>query len=126
MIYLSMNQIIEVHDDILATTGGLPGVRDLYVLESAAFAPQVSLFGVDMYFTIAEKAAVYLYHLVKNHPFNDGNKRTAVACTLIFMELNGMSLPDEYDLEGVTISVADGMLSKEQLIKLFMKHHPLI
>lgn len=75
--YLSVEQVIFLHDSIIAEFGGLKGIRDIGLLESALNTPQVTLWGQEMYRTLSEKGAVYVYHLIKNHPFNDGNKRTA-------------------------------------------------
>ncbi len=70
----------------------------------------------DLYPSIFEKAAAYLYHLVRNHPFNDGNKRTAYFVTLLFLEGNrAMSSFKKMDLEKIVVSTADGKVSKEQL-----------
>jgi death on curing protein len=69
ILYLSVEQIIQIHDRVIAQNGDLPGLRSKNELESAVEAPKVSLYGNEMYKTIAEKCSVYLYHIIKNHPF---------------------------------------------------------
>lgn len=72
--YLTIEQVIELHDDLLKRYGGLPGIRDKNLLWAAIDAPKAAMFGQEMYPSVYEKAAAYLYHLVCNHPFNDANK----------------------------------------------------
>lgn len=119
--YLTVEQVILLHDSILAEFGGLPGVRDIGLLDSALNTPQVTLFGDEMYKTLSEKGAVYVYHLVKNHPFNDGNKRTAYASLALFYEINGLVIKEmeRNKIEEYCLRVAEGALSKEDLIREF-------
>ena len=86
---LSPKHILLIHDELIEKYGGSHGVRDKNLLESAIFLPNASYGGVDLYPTIIEKAAVLLRSLVKNHPFVDGNKRTAIMVTQILLEENG-------------------------------------
>lgn len=74
--FLTIEQVIELHDELLNRYGGLPGIRDKNLLFSAIDAPKVAILGQEMYSSVFDKAAAYLYHLVCNHPFNDANKRT--------------------------------------------------
>jgi death-on-curing protein len=85
--YLTANQVIAFHDTLIEKFGGLSGIRDKNLLYSALNAPKVSFGGKDMYSSIPEKAAVYLYHIAKNHPFNDANKRTAYVTAIAFFTL---------------------------------------
>jgi len=87
--FLSLAEVLEIHQDQIARYGGDPGTRDLNLLRSALGMPSASLGGVFLHGDIFEKAAAYLYHLSQNHPFVDGNKRTAAAAALVFLEVNG-------------------------------------
>jgi death-on-curing protein len=78
---------------VLAAHGGSPGLRDSALLESAVAAPQATEGGEALLKDVVEIAAAYLYYLCSNHPFVDGNKRTALAACLVFLEANGR-LPD--------------------------------
>jgi len=82
-------------------------LRDLGLLESALAKPRMTLQNRFLYPSLAEKAAVYLFHLVKNHPFLDGNKRTAAVATRVFLRINGISFnPEEQDYEAILIGLA--------------------
>lgn len=119
--YLTIEQVIELHDELLKKYGGLPGIRDKNLLWSAIDAPKAAMFGQEMYPSIYEKAAAYLYHLVRNHPFNDANKRTGYALTLIFLEVNEVTLIfKREDLENLVVEVAKGKKTKERIAK-FLK-----
>lgn len=97
MKYLSCDQVIEIHDVLIDEFGGLPGFRDRGLLESALAAPMMAVFGKELYETVFDKAAAYLHGISRNHPFNDGNKRTASAVTLMFLRINGKS--PKYDTD---------------------------
>ncbi|MCE5317303.1 MAG: type II toxin-antitoxin system death-on-curing family toxin [Parachlamydia sp.] len=119
--YLTVEQVIVLHDSILAEFGGLAGIRDRGLLESALDAPQVNIYGQEMYRTLSEKGAVYVYHLIKNHPFQDGNKRTAYASLALFYEINGLVIKEHErnKIEEICLLVANGAMSKEDLITEF-------
>ena len=86
MRYLSVEETLEINAEVM---GGRHVLRDRALLESAVARPQASAFGVDAYSDLASKAAALLHSLVLNHAFVDGNKRTAVLATLVFLDLNG-------------------------------------
>lgn len=102
--YLQLEDLLVLADDL-----GVPQVRDLGLLDSAAHRPRSSLFGRDAYPSASEKAAVLLESLVRNHPLVDGNKRSGWLAVVVFLGLNGLELdaPEDeaYDL---VISVATG------------------
>ena len=106
-----------IHAEVLAAHGGSPGLRDEALLESAVAAPQASLAGKPMFIEPVEIAAAYLFYLCRNHPFMDGNKRTALATCLVFLSENGL-LPDENldadSWEKLTLEVAASRLDREQ------------
>lgn len=94
--------------------GGLPGIRDKNLLRSAVDAPKAAMFGQEMYPSVYEKTAVYLYPIVRNHPFNDANKRTGYAVSLVFLEVNkAKKLFKKEDLESLVVEVAKGKAKNE-------------
>ncbi len=100
-----------------------PYLRDHGLLESAALTPAVRLGGRFLHDGIPAMAAAYLFHLCRNHPFADGNKRTALASAEVFIRLNGMRLAaDDRALEELTIGVAAGTVSKEEVVAFFREH----
>ena len=114
--FLSLDEVLELHADQISSFGGTPGVRDEGLLESALAQPKATFGGDFLHRTISEQAAAYLYHIAMNHPFIDGNKRTAFAVTDTFLRLNGcaLNLTDDraYDL---VMRVARGTMTKEEL-----------
>ena len=103
--------------------GGIPGVRDEGLLESALSQPKATFFSKLLHPTIYEQAAAYLYHLSQNHPFFDGNKRTAYGAMEAFLRLNGynLALLDE-DVYNLVMQVAQGQMSKEELGAYLRQH----
>ncbi len=117
MIYfLSLEEVLKLHDRQIEKFGGSVGIRDLGLLESALEAPQKG-FGEDYFHAFPfEMAAAYLYHLSKNHPFVDGNKRTATDCMLTFLGLNGYQHTFAWqDLERIVLDTATGKLDKKAI-----------
>lgn len=90
--FLKIELVIAYHDEMIEKYGGLHGIRDLGLLESAMGMPRSIAFGQDLHPTIYDKAAAYLFHIVKNHPFNDGNKRTGAFSACVFLNVNGVLL----------------------------------
>lgn len=106
-----------IHDASLERFGGVAGIRDEGLLDSALSQPFQSVFGQDLCPTIAHKAARLAYGLAKNHPFLDGNKRTACACMGVYLRLNGLSFRPEADnLLQTMLSVAGGTMSYDELV----------
>ena len=91
--YLTVADVLAIHEDLIATYGGAEGVRDIGLLEAALFRPQTGYYA-DL---IAEAAALW-ESLSQNHPFIDGNKRAAFAATLVFLDINGIQLDPDADL----------------------------
>lgn len=121
--FLEINDILTIHQILLEQFGGMPGIRDEGLLESAVSQPQATFFGELLHPTIHVQAAAYLYHLAKNHPFLDGNKRTAFGAMEAFLRLNGYNL-DFSDEEAyqIVMQVAQGEMSKEELARLLEQH----
>ena len=120
--HLTVEIVREIHAEAIAKFGGADGVREPVLLESAVAAPQASFGGQSPYQDIAEVAAAYLFYLCKNHPFLDGNKRTALGACLVFLRLNGIEpKPDRPDWEVLTLAVAASAIDREQTTKQLRK-----
>ncbi len=92
MIRLTKRQVLMMHEELIAQTGGSPGMRDEGLLEAALAAPFMTFGGTDLYATVEEKAACLAFGLIKNHAMVDGNKRIGIHAMLVFLELNGIHL----------------------------------
>ena len=90
--FMTRDDVLSIHADQIESFGGTVGLRDEGLLDSALAQPKVSFAGELLHKTIAEQAAAYLYHLAMNHPFVDGNKRTAFAVMDVFLRVNGYRL----------------------------------
>lgn len=90
--FLNQSEVLAIHADQIVSLGGTVGVRDARLLESALAQPEATFSGQFLHSTIYEQAAAYLFHLAKNHPFIDGNKRTAFAVMDTFLRVNGYEL----------------------------------
>lgn len=120
--FLTLAEVIEIHADQITRYGGSDGVRDINLLSSAVAMPFASFSGSFLHADIFEMAAAYAFHICRNHPFVDGNKRTALASALVFLELNGISILDPAGkLYHAMISIASGKLDKSELAKIFRK-----
>jgi death-on-curing protein len=120
-IFLSVEDVLLIHEDAILEEGGAPGVRDLGLLESAVAQPGGAFFGVMMHPDFASQAAAYVFHIASNHPFVDGNKRAAAASAAVFLKANGQPLPDFRELRDLTLAVAAGQASKDDAIAFFRK-----
>ena len=113
--HLSVEIVREIHAEAIARFGGSDGVRDSALLESAVAAPQASFGGKSPYRDLAEVAAAYLYYLCRNHPFIDGNKRTALGACIVFLRLNRIEpRPDGPEWEELVLAIAAGSFDREQ------------
>ena len=111
MKYLSPEQVLFIHSRLIDTTGGSHGVRDIGLLQSAVSRPKATFGGKDLYPDIFRKAAALMESLARNHPFVDGNKRTAITSAAVFLGMNGYRLDTtQKELERFTLSVAVGRL----------------
>ncbi len=113
---LSVPTVLKIHEESLTRFGGSPGVRDRALLESAVTQARATFGGVFLHEDVFAMAAAYLFHIVRNHPFVDGNKRAGLGAALAFLDGNGVSIdrptPLLYD---ATIAVAEGRLDKKGL-----------
>ena len=120
--FLTLSDILLIHSDQIRNYGGLTGVRDLSLLSSALAMPESSFEGKYLHDDIIEMAAAYGFHICQNHPFIDGNKRTALASALVFLDLNGTELDDpEGELYETMILVAESKKGKSYLADVLRK-----
>ncbi len=113
IIFLSLDEVIEIHRDMIERYGGSLGVRDMGLLESAVAMPQAGLGDQYFHSDLFEMAAAYLFHIVRNHPFVDGNKRTGAMAAFTFLKLNRRTLiAKESAFERVVRKVAEGKIAK--------------
>ena len=121
-VFLTLAEILDVHGDQIRRYGGQAGLRDIGLLESALAQPEASFAGEWLHGDLYEMAAAYAFHLCQNHPFLDGNKRTALALALVFLELNGISLLDPRGrLKDAMFRMASGKMNKEEFAQLLRK-----
>jgi death-on-curing protein len=107
---------MSIHDDQIRLYGGSYGVRDASALDAALHMPQAQFGGEFLHPTVFHMAAAYGFHLSQNHPFLDGNKRTAGMAMFTFLRLNGLEpIATEAEYYDAMMAVADGQMSKEQL-----------
>ncbi|HEX9867190.1 MAG TPA: type II toxin-antitoxin system death-on-curing family toxin [Candidatus Tectomicrobia bacterium] len=123
MRYLTLHEVLEAHEHILRQSGGQPSLLNLGALESALAQPRMTFGGQDLYATIVEKAAALGFSLIQNHPFVDGNKRTAHAAMETFLVLNGYQIeaPVE-EQEDTILKVAAGKSGREAFTEWLRQH----
>jgi death on curing protein len=123
MRYLSLGEVVDLHQALLNQTGGATGIRDLAMLESALAQPRAMFGGADLHPTITAKAAALGFSLSMNHPFVDGNKRVAHAAMEVFLILNGVELTADVDeQERLMLDLADGQVLREELAAWLERH----
>lgn len=121
--FLTLDEVLGIHADQIRRYGGRAGVRDLDLLRSALGTPEASYSGEYLHGTLSEMAAAYLFHVARNHPFIDGNKRAALMCALVFLGLNGQRLEADPDaLHALVDGVASGRVDKSA-VAVFLREH---
>ncbi|HEY5999867.1 MAG TPA: type II toxin-antitoxin system death-on-curing family toxin [bacterium] len=119
-LLLTLDEVLAIHRDQIARYGGRGGLRDVSLLSSAVAMPGAGFGEVAFHGDLFEMAAAYLYHIARNHPFVDGNKRTALAAALVFLDLNGIRIDaTEDDLEALAVGVAAGRIGKAAAAERF-------
>jgi death-on-curing protein len=114
--FLTLAEVLLIHDDQIRRYGGSREIRDLALLTSALAQPGAAYSGRYLHEDAFHMAAAYAFHICQNHSFVDGNKRTALASALVFLDLNGYRIDDPSGrLYGAMMEVASGSRSKEQL-----------
>ena len=118
--FLTLDEVLAIHGHQISRYGGSPGIRDRGLLESALSMPETTFDGEYLHGTVPEQGAAYLFHVAKNHPFVDGNKRVALACSLVFLRLNGTRVrASDDDLVELVLTVVAGSASKADVAVFF-------
>ncbi len=121
--FLALDEVLEIHRDQLARYGGAAGIRDLGLLQSALAQPQATFGGQFLHADLFEMAAAYLFHLVQNHPFVDGNKRAGTVAAIVFLRMNDQRIRiTNVELESLVLSVAQGQGDKAAIATFFRDH----
>jgi len=119
-LFLDLAFVLRTHLSLIERYGGEPGVRDIGLLHSAITMPQASFGGQFLHKDLFEMAAAYLFHIVQNHPFVDGNKRAGAAAAIIFLDMNGVEIAaDEEGLVDLTLRVATDLAGKQEIADYF-------
>jgi death-on-curing protein len=123
--FLTLAEVAQIHADQIRRYGGKSGTRDVNLLSSAVAMPYASFSGDFLHKDICEMAAAYAFHICRDHPFIDGNKRAALAGALVFLDMNGISVLDtEGKLYEATMVIASGKMKKEEFANILrnLKH----
>jgi death on curing protein len=118
-----MEEAREIHADQIERYGGSPGIRDITLLQSAIAMPAAGFGEQYLHADLFEMAAAYLFHIVKDHPFVDGNKRVGIASALVFLELNGVGMKATNDaLVEMVLAVVEHKMAKAGIAEFFRAH----
>jgi death-on-curing protein len=114
--FLTVADVLDIHQRQLARFGGADGICDMGLLESAIAQPMATFDGQFVHSELFDMAAAYLFHIVSNHAFVDGNKRTGLLAALVFLDINGFSIEHSSDaLYDLTMAVAQGQKTKQEV-----------
>jgi len=123
MTVLTLEQLLELHAVVIAETGGAEGLRDLGRLESAIAAQTQNVFGEELYPGLPDKAAALIRGIIADHPFVDGNKRTAMLVGLTFLSLNGVALKfKKGEIEDFAVAIAVQKLDTAAIARWLRRH----
>ncbi|MBR1721907.1 MAG: type II toxin-antitoxin system death-on-curing family toxin [Treponema sp.] len=123
MIFFEYEQVIKLHTSLIAKTGGMDGIRDENLLDSALKSPFQTFGGNELYPDILDKASQLCYSLVENHPFADGNKRIGVHLTLLFLQVNNVIIEyTQSELIDFGLNIASGKMNKDEIKKWLLNH----
>lgn len=123
MIFFEFEQVTRIHSSLIAKTGGLDGIRDKNLLDSALKVPFQTFDGKDLYPDILDKATQLCFSLINNHPFSDGNKRIGIHLTLLFLKINNVQLNYvQQELIDLGFGIASSKLKKNDIRKWFENH----
>ena len=123
MIFFEFEQVTRIHSSLIAKTGGLEGIRDKNLLDSALKVPFQTFDGKDFYPDILDKATQLCFSLINNHPFSDGNKRIGIHLTLLFLKINNVQLNYvQQELIDLGFGIASSKLQKNDIRKWFENH----
>ncbi len=122
--FLTLSEVIIILQDQISRYGGQYGIRDIDLLSSALAMPESSFEGKYLHKDIYQQAAAYAFHICQNHPFIDGNKRTALATALVFLDINGIEIDDpNEELYEIMMKTANGKFRKDDIAVAFRKLH---
>ncbi len=121
--YLTLSEVLALHADVLASSGGAAGVRDIGRVQAALGQPMATFDGVDLYPTVIAKAATLGFSLIQGHPFIDGNKRIGHAAMEVFLVLNGLEIAASVDeQERIVLAVASSAATCEALTEWLQRN----
>ena len=119
-LFLDLWEVVRIHEDQIGRYGGEPGIRDISLLMSAVAMPRAGTEEGFLHSDLFQMAAAYLFHIVRNHPFVDGNKRTGAVAAIVFLSLNDVAVEaDEAGLEALVRGVAEGQAGKDEVADFF-------
>jgi len=122
-LFLTVDEVMAIHADQIERYGGSLGLRDLELLKSAVAMPESGFGDQYLHSDLFEMAATYLFHIVQNHPFIDGNKRAGAMSVFSFLKLNGLTLTaEDLEFEPIILAVAQGKMGKAAVAEIFRKH----
>lgn len=114
--FLSYEQILFIHKNQIKNYGGIYSIRDKNLLKSAIAQPKITFKGKHLHENIFQMAAAYLFHIVNNHPFIDGNKRTGLVAALVFLEINDVIFDESNEkIEKIVLKIAQGKMEKNKI-----------
>ena len=120
--YLTEQELVDIHRKIIGHTGGMPGIRDRAALETCVAQPKTAVFGEERFPTVFDKAAAYCFFIVRAHPFFDGNKRTGLSASVVFLLDHGVEpVFDKDEMYDAICQVVTGELDIEDLAQIFRK-----
>jgi death-on-curing protein len=121
--FLTITEVLLILENQIRNYGGIYGVRDLNLLNSAIYMPQASFNKQYLHKSIPAMAAAYSYHICQNHPFMDGNKRTALVTSLVFLDINKYTFDcSDKKLYDIIMGISKNKITKDELIKFYEKH----
>jgi death-on-curing protein len=119
-VFLGLDEVIAIHNDQIKRYGGRTGIRDIDLLKSAAAVPAAGYNNGYFHLDVYEMAAAYLFHIVRDHPFVDENKRTGAVASIVFLTMNGVDInADEDAFERLIIATAEGKIDKASIAQFF-------
>ena len=122
--FLNVDMVKEFQEESIKDYGGSTGIRDKNLLESAVFAPQAGSGEEYFYKDIFEMSTAYLFGIMQNHPFIDGNKRAAVISAIVFLEINGMDfIAKPKELYKTALKVANSEIKDKSIIENFLREN---
>ncbi len=123
ILFLTLQEALDLHKDQIRRYGGIEGIRDVALLHSALATPQATFGGSFLHEGLYAMAGAYLFHIVQNHPFLDGNKRTGALAAIVFLGLNGIELDaDQDEFEKLVLEVAQGTADKKKVAGFFKEN----